>query len=117
MVEKYAQGMSEKQKSLFNDFVKICVYATDEEFDALLGMRKVDYKMFKRLSEHLIEIGADASFFKLHDTYPEYAERYKEEIENEISCVTFPKMTAEEEQRMKEKLYERIRELYGDDAV
>lgn len=49
MVEKYAQDMGEKQKRLFNDFVKICIYATDEEFDALLEMRPVDYGMFKSL--------------------------------------------------------------------
>ena len=29
MVEKYAQDMGERQKRLFNDFVKICIYATD----------------------------------------------------------------------------------------
>ena len=57
MVKKYAQDMGEKQKRLFNDFVKICIYATDEEFDALLEMRPVDYGMFKSLSEHLIEMG------------------------------------------------------------
>lgn len=117
MVEKYAQNMGEKQKRLFNDFVKICIYATDEEFDALLEMRPVDYGMFKSLSEHLIEMGADTSFFKLHERYPKYAKRYGEEIENEISNITFPKMTAEEEKRMKEELYEKIRKLYGDDAV
>ena len=80
-------------------------------------MKSVDYKMFKRLSGHLIEIGADASFFKLHDTYPEYAERYKKEIENEISRATFPKMTAGEERRMEEELYKKIRKFYGDNAV
>ena len=70
MVEKYAQNMGEKQKRLFNDFVKICIYATDEEFDALLEMRPVDYGMFKSLSEHLIEMGADTSFLNCMKDIP-----------------------------------------------
>lgn len=73
--------------------------------------------MFKRISEYLLEMGADASFFKLHDTYPEYAKRYSDEIESEISDVTFLKITVEEEKRMRGELYEKIRKLYGNDAV
>ena len=65
-------------------------------------------------STHRIGVG---SFSKLHERYPKYAKRYGEEIENETSNITFSKMTAEEEKRMKEELYEKIRKLYGDDAV
>lgn len=117
MVEGYIHSMDKKQRRFFDDFVKVCIYTTDEAFDALLGMRKIDYKMFKRLSEHLLLIDADASFFKFHDTYPEYAKKYSEEIESELSSVTVPKMTVEEEKSMKEELYEKIRKLYGNDAV
>ena len=117
MVEGYTQSMDKRQRRLFDDLVKICIYATDKEFDALLGMRRIDYNMFKRLSEHLIEIGADTSFFKLHDTYPEYARRYSNEIESELSGVIVPEITVEEEKRMRKELYEKIRKLYGNDAV
>lgn len=109
--------MDKKQRRLFDDFVKICIYATDEAFDALLGMRRIDYKMFKRLSEYLIEIGADAGFFKLYDMYPEYAKKYSKEIESGLSGVTVPKITVEEEKRIEEELHKKIRELYGNDAV
>ncbi len=116
-MDGYTQSMNKKQRRLFDDFLKICIYATDEEFDALLGMRRIDYKMFKRLSEHLIEMSADTSFFKLYDTYPEYAKRYSKEIEGELSGITVPEITVEEEKRMGEELYEKIRKLYGNDAV
>ena len=42
--------------------------------------------------------------------------RLPQEILNRVEA-TFPKMTAEEERRMEEELYKKIRKFYGDNAV
>lgn len=65
MSDKTAQIAEDGQRKGFDDFVNICRYTNRREFDALLNIRPMDYKMFKRLAELLVEIDANETFCRL----------------------------------------------------
>ena len=110
MSDRTDQIIEDGQKKGFDDFVKICIYTNRKEFDALLNIRPMDYKMFKRLAELLVEIDANETFCRMFEKYSNYAEKYMAEIKEEISGVILPEFTREEEEQRRERLSKKIQE-------
>lgn len=64
-----------------------------------------------------MEIGAENQFFQLLLGYPEFLQKYAEEIEKKISVVELLPETPEQMQFSWKKLVSKIREIYGEDTI
>lgn len=56
-------------------------------------------------------------FFKIWDMFPKLADRFDRETEEELKDVELPHYTEEEMREQWEKLCDRIRARYGQDAI
>lgn len=65
------------------------------------------------------EIGSDVDplFYRMLDEYKEFMCVYADKIEKEVEDVELPTLTPEQWEENKQKLYARIREKYGEDAI
>ena len=75
--------------------------------------------MFDSILDRCEELGKDADnlFFRMLKEYPQFTEVRAERIQSEIDGVDIPMPLDEEWEIQRKKLFARIREKYGEDAI
>lgn len=90
---------------------------THEELAAIDHQIPMTRELFDSCIDKCILLGVDKLFYDLLSEYPEFLEEYAKEIEEQIEDVELPERTPEQEAESWNRLCERIRKEFGDDAI
>ncbi|HIZ55260.1 MAG TPA: hypothetical protein H9671_03530 [Firmicutes bacterium] len=88
---------------------------SDKQLAAIRGEIPMDYPLFLSCLNRCLDVNDVETFSKLNAGYPEFMELnmadWRKANENGSA------LTPEEGEAMKERIFQRIRDLYGEDAI
>jgi hypothetical protein len=116
--------LTEKQMENLVDFFTVLFKFDEEALAALDKQIPMTQEIYDRCIDQCMEAGSDvdATFFSLLKEYPDFMVDYADRLEKKINeeypdLQGMPEWTPEERAAMWQKLCERIREKYGEDAI
>lgn len=110
---------TERQLKNLWSFIVEAMEFTDEENSAIEHVIPMTQELFDSIMDRCMEIGSDVEplFLRLMKEYEEFSNVYADRIIEEAKDAEIPEWTEEEKAIQKEKLYARISEKYGEDAI
>lgn len=105
-----------KKDGLRNFLLEVFEFS-DEEQLAIDRQQPMTQELFNSCIDKCMNFGIDELFYRLLEEYPEFVTEYAKRIEEEIQDVELPERTPEQEAASWERLCEKIRELYGENAI
>ena len=110
---------TERELKRFWSFLVETFEFTEEQNDAIDHQIPMTQELFDSIIDRCNELGSDIEplFFRMLDEYPEFMDVYADRIIEEVKDVELPEISEEEKELNKQKLYTKIREKYGEDAI
>lgn len=110
---------TEKEFKNLWSFIVESMEFTDEENAAIEHVIPMTQELFNSIIDKCNEIGSDVDplFYRMLDEYKDFMCVYADKIEKEVEDVELPTLSEEQWEENKQKLYARIREKYGEDAI
>lgn len=105
-------------KNMWSFIVEAMVFS-DEENDAIEHVVPMTQELYNSIMDKCMEIGSDVDllFYRLLTEYQDFMSVYADKMLAEIEDVELPEISEEEKELNRQKLYARIREKYGEDAI
>lgn len=110
---------AEQELKSFRSFLIETFKFTEEQNDAIDGRILMTQEIYDTILDRCAEIGPEAGplFYRMLDEYPNMMAVNAARIEKEVEGAGLPSLTPEAMDDMKQKLYDRIRAEYGEDAI
>lgn len=112
---------TEQELKGINNFLVEVFGLTEEQNLAIDGQIPMTQEVYDSILDRCTEIGSDADsvFYRMLSEYPDFMCCYADEILKDVEDVdiNLPEMTPEEHERSWQKLCEKIRARYGEDAI
>ena len=110
---------TEKELNVFWQFLTETFKLNETQLAAVDRQIAMSQELFDQIIDKCEEVGSDLDglFFRMLREYPEFMVVRAEQIEKDIKDFEIPTFSEEEKEAQKQKLFERIRAEYGEDAI